>query len=81
MTKTVFFAVFLGSIAVAVRGQHYDPTSPWPAIVATEDRIYPNIVYSKVGGYELKLNVITGRSGFQTASDADLFSRRWLGSW
>ena len=65
MTKTVFFAVFLGSIAVAVQAQQLDTTSQWPAIVATEDRIYPNIVYSRAGGYKVKLDVITAGPDFK----------------
>ena len=65
MTKTVFFAAFLGSIAVAVQAQQLDTASQWPAIVATEDRIYPNIVYSKAGGYEVKLDVITAGPDFK----------------
>jgi acetyl esterase/lipase len=39
--------------------------SQWPTIAATEDRIYPNVVYNKVGGVEVKLDVITAGPDFQ----------------
>jgi acetyl esterase/lipase len=61
----VFVAVLLSSIAVALQGQQPGTTSEWPVIVASEDRIYPNIVYNRAGGYDVKLDVITAGPDFK----------------
>src|SRR5437868_5641531 len=63
MTKLALFALLLPSLAVSVRGQQ--PDTQWPAIIASEDRLYPNIVYSKAGGYEVKLDVMTAGPDFK----------------
>jgi hypothetical protein len=66
MRSRLLYAIFLLSSAVVTEGQQIDLTSPWAAMVATEARIYPNIIYSKAGGYELKLDVITARPDFKS---------------
>src|SRR5262245_3816258 len=63
--KTFLYVVLLSAADVTVFGQPVDGDSEWATIVSTEDRIYPNIVYSRAGGSELKLDVITAGPDFK----------------
>lgn len=56
MRKTFFVACLLFS-GIAAVGQHSDPTFQW-SVTASGYSFYPDIVYKKANGHELKLDVI-----------------------
>jgi acetyl esterase/lipase len=66
MASKVLFALLLSFPAITLHAQQREQgnTSWWATVLATEDRIYPNIVYNKAGGYEVKLDVITAGPDF-----------------
>jgi acetyl esterase/lipase len=80
MKKRLSFTVLLTLIALTISAQQPDPAYQWPTIAATEDRIYPNIVYSKAGGNEVKLDVITAGPDFRTRPTLMFFhGGGWVG--
>ncbi len=59
MKTRLVLVAFLILMGTAVHGQQLDPVSQWATIAANEYQVFPNIVYTKASGYDLKLDVIT----------------------
>jgi acetyl esterase/lipase len=55
--RKLFFVAGLLFSGVAAFGQHSDPTFQW-SVTASGHSFYPDIVYKKANGHELKLDVI-----------------------
>src|SRR3984957_6966956 len=60
--KRCALTAILTLVSVMGYGQQLDDVSRWATIAASEYVVYPNITYSKAGGYDLKLDVVTAGS-------------------